>query len=982
MADPASSSAAQTKPLSLEAPKLSRALHVWRTRALYALLAVIAVAGLPAYLAPVVIAYRAGHLTPLLWAYLGIYVAFVALGLAPALPDRARAFALLVLGYANGGASLARLGLIGSGRLYLLALPLVATLLLGARAGYVTAGLSLLIYVGFAALAGTGRLAGLLTTQGDPVALPAWIEAGAALAVFLLALAVLIERFYALLVRTLISQQRASNELAATARTLQEREERLTRQNVTLAALHETAIGVAGARDVGGLLRDLVERAVALVGGAYGWLYLVDRERDMLEAVVGTGFFRRYVGVRLARGEGLAGRIWAAGRAELVENYRTWEGRSPHFQGHPIGPALGVPMFHENQVVGVIGLTRAAYARPFGQDDLDAMGRLAELAAIALANARLNTSLEQELAARVAAQTALQAAYQDLERRVQERTRELATLNAVAVAASGSLELDDVMREALEKTLEATGMDIGLAYRLEPISEVTAGWHLGVAAQRGLPDDVLDQVQRALPLQGTVLAQAAAVRRPVLWRVADYPGPELRAALVRAGISQGVSVPLLAKGQLIGGLALATRTERAVTEDELALLAGIGAQIGVAADNARLYAAERDRREEAERSRRVADGMREIFTALNSRQSPAETLDFIVHHACRMVGCDGAAIWRLEEAAGPLVIQAACGLEPAVRGAVTLPLNDSITGQAIVEGRAMLVPDLAADLAARRGPQSVYLDAPVFGRFVEQYRAMLAAPLYVQGQPYGAIALYYRSPRPFDEQEVQQARSLADQAALAIESARLREQAGQVAALEERSRLARELHDSVTQSLYSASLYAEAAARRLETGHIVEAAEHVAALRETTRDALREMRLLIFELRPPDLEKNGLAAALQGRLQAVEARGGIAVRFSVEGEERLALAVQQELYQITREALNNALKHAHSGRITVRLHYGTETTLLEVQDDGVGFDPVSASGLGGMGLHTMRERAERIGARLEIDSSAGHGTLVRVAVTA
>jgi signal transduction histidine kinase len=287
----------------------------------------------------------------------------------------------------------------------------------------------------------------------------------------------------------------------------------------------------------------------------------------------------------------------------------------------------------------------------------------------------------------------------------------------------------------------------------------------------------------------------------------------------------------------------------------------------------------------------------------------------------------------------------------------------------IREHLALLSDDLAP---------SPYLQQPEVRRLITTFAAMLLTPLTVGRQPYGVMALYYRSPRPFASEDVAEAQSLADQTALAIESARLREQAGEAAALDERNRLARELHDSVTQSLYSVTLYAEAAARQLEAGNETAVIDHLRELRDTSRDALREMRLLIYELRPPEIERTGLAAALRARLQAVENRGGVHAQLLQEGDEEIPAAVQQELYHIAREALNNSLKHSSATHLTVRLFYRPGETALEVEDDGAGFDTVAAMEAGGMGMRTMRERSQRLDAELEIRTAPGTGTLVRV----
>ena len=201
-----------------------------------------------------------------------------------------------------------------------------------------------------------------------------------------------------------------------------------------------------------------------------------------------------------------------------------------------------------------------------------------------------------------------------------------------------------------------------------------------------------------------------------------------------------------------------------------------------------------------------------------------------------------------------------------------------------------------------------------------------------------------------------------------------------LAVAEERVRLSRELHDSVTQSLYSVTLYAEAAAELIDAGDVETAAGHLRELRDTAQDALREMRLLIFELRRPALEKSGLAAALQARLDAVESRGGINARLLVEGREHLPAPVQAELYRIAQEALNNVIKHAKARNVQVRLWFDETSTGLEVCDDGVGFEPETHRSGSGLGLAGIRERAQKIGGELQIESVPGQGTKINVRV--
>jgi PAS domain S-box-containing protein len=611
------------------------------------------------------------------------------------------------------------------------------------------------------------------------------------------------------------------------------------------------------------------------------------------------------------------------------------------------------------------------------------------------------------------AKQAIEEAYQTLEQRVGERTKELAVLNSIAAVVSGSLDLKEIMSAALAKTSEAMDMEFGTAYCLEcnreqaleistpkpdnpnavaqeivkqtmlapqeTPSQTRETDHLRLLAYRGVSADYAEFVSD-VRLPGAAMA-LACVGKPFVWLVEDIvpADTDLRQFLEREGCRQVVTLPLIAKGNLAGAINLGTRAPRTFTSDQLSLLSAVGQQIGMAVENACLYEAEQERWEEAEGRRRVAEGMREILAVLNSRQSLQETLDFIAAQTCRLLGSDAAAILRLED--GLLRIQAACGLEADYISGVTLRLGEGGAGRALAARQPVVVSDLAE--AALLTPEHEIPPEPqrsLIERLFREYRAILSVPLIVQGQDYGAITVYYPGPREFSEEDLGLAMSVADQVALAIENARLREQAGQAAAVEERGRLARELHDSVTQSLYSVTMYAEAAARLLTSGQQATAAEYLRDARDTAQEALREMRLLIYQLRPPVLEKGGLAVALQVRLDAVERRGGIQAELHIEGQDRLPPTIQAELHQIAQEALNNALKHAHARKVQVQLHFGEAATCLGVQDDGVGFDLAAARDGGGLGIPGMKERVQKIGGRLEIKSAPGQGTKILVEV--
>jgi PAS domain S-box-containing protein len=255
-------------------------------------------------------------------------------------------------------------------------------------------------------------------------------------------------------------------------------------------------------------------------------------------------------------------------------------------------------------------------------------------------------------------------------------------------------------------------------------------------------------------------------------------------------------------------------------------------------------------------------------------------------------------------------------------------------------------------------------------------------PLFTKGQLVGIFNLGTQQERHVTPEAISLLASIGRQVAVAVENARLYDQAEQSAAIAERHRLSRELHDSVTQSLYSVTMYAEATARLLETGDTVLASQHLRELRDTAQESLREMRLLIFELRPPILAKVGLAAALQARLDSVEGRGDIQTELQIEGVQEhhlLPFSVEEELYHIAQEALNNTLKHAHAHHVKVYLCFSRTWITLSIRDDGTGFAPERV-GNGGVGLASLKERAEKIRASVTIESKPGVGTEIRVAV--
>ncbi|MHC4970953.1 MAG: sensor histidine kinase [Planctomycetota bacterium] len=351
-----------------------------------------------------------------------------------------------------------------------------------------------------------------------------------------------------------------------------------------------------------------------------------------------------------------------------------------------------------------------------------------------------------------------------------------------------------------------------------------------------------------------------------------------------------------------------------------------------------------------------SESLHRVSGALLQKITLGEILNVVCGEAQRLTRATGSGVLLLEN--GEFRLTNWTGSPPPRTERIAA--KGSFGGLAVERREPLFVADLARhDFACYREPRP---------------GSLIVVPLRAWGKIIGVLDVA-GGRGAFEPSDTRILSHFADQAAIAIEKARLQEQAEQVAVLEERQRLARELHDSVTQSLYSASLYADAAAMVSAAGEGDVAADHIGVVKSLMREALLQMRLLIYELRPPVLEQGGLVGAIEARLAAVEERAGLVTAVVLDGDQvPLPAGVEEALYGFAHEALNNALKHARARSVEVRVRFGRSSVTVEVKDDGVGFDEARALRAGGMGLRGMRERLERLGGRLVIRSEPRNGT--------
>jgi PAS domain S-box-containing protein len=331
---------------------------------------------------------------------------------------------------------------------------------------------------------------------------------------------------------------------------------------------------------------------------------------------------------------------------------------------------------------------------------------------------------------------------------------------------------------------------------------------------------------------------------------------------------------------------------------------------------------------------------------------------------------------------GRLVVVGSHGLPvtwPQAPAGGVLSFADVPGGQTLLAGKPVVLPDAPAVYESNAATASIAADIRSLN-----WQGQVYAPLSWRGDVFGRLVMYLpsRADRP-SEADLAFYTALADQAAVAVMSARLAVQARQVTAALERARLARDLHDSVSQALFSMTMQARTAQLSMPAAGVADDSRlgrSVARLIELTRGALAEMRALIFELRPEALGEEGLVSALRKQAAGLSSREQIAI--TVEGpEERLALDADMEehLYRIGVEALHNVVKHARAETATVVVTTDANSLELTVSDDGAGFD-TTTSYAGHWGLSTMRERAEAISATYSVNSMPAVGTTVTVSV--
>ncbi len=509
-----------------------------------------------------------------------------------------------------------------------------------------------------------------------------------------------------------------------------------------------------------------------------------------------------------------------------------------------------------------------------------------------------------------------------------------------------------------------------------------AGDHVSVSVAKGIFVDMLKQGGPVLPVVIGNVGNTHFSGMPLI--INDYDTWPHRLDAVPQGIKSCAIYPLqIHENKLAGVLVMAysdpDHTFDAVKQEALARLSELAS---IAYTNILLY--EGVRHNEQVLETRVAERTRELSTLLGVSQNLSATLDqpallnMIFEQIDRLIDYDAGSIFEIQD--GKMVTLHYAGPEQASYAAGSVWAVSGHHQEIVHTSRPVVIGDVRSDDPMAALFRQVSME-DWLGDVPAHIVSWIGVPIKVKDRVIGILTLDSAKPDHFNDRHAELLMAVAQQAGLALENARLYTQASKSAAQAERSRLARDLHDSVSQAIYGIVLASRTLEKLADPNDARMAAplQHILSLSEAS---MAEIRALIFELRPESLEREGIVAALNKQADAIRARYGLVVEIDMcPSEPAVPLAVKEAVYRIAQEAMHNTVKHAHARHLWLKLACNDGMGVLEVRDDGVGFD-VNAAHTSQMGLGTMQERAHAVGGSLKIQSEPKHGTVIRAVIPA
>jgi signal transduction histidine kinase len=522
------------------------------------------------------------------------------------------------------------------------------------------------------------------------------------------------------------------------------------------------------------------------------------------------------------------------------------------------------------------------------------------------------------------------------------------------LALSSERSLPAILQRIVELATRLTGARYGAIGVLGPHGGISQFVYTGITPEQ---HKAIGDLPVGKGILGALIQDARPLRLRDLRsnpRSAGFPPnhPPMRSFL---------GAPVTARGQVFGNIYLTEKqgAEEFDADDERALVV-LAAQAGVAVENARLN-------EELEARVQRLDALQAIGTAILRGDDSDEVLGLVARHARALLRADVASVAVPTMDRENLTMRTADGAGAQDMVGETFPLEGSVSGDAIARGRVIVLADAAVDDRVAQPTVRSGLFGPA-----------LFVPLAARGEPFGTLLLARRrGAAPFDDAEVALAEVFAGQAAVVLEQARLQGEVHRLRTLEERERIAQELHDGTIQSLFTVGLGLQGTASLAGASEV---ARRIQAAVEELDRVIRDLRNYIFGLEPGMLADRHLGQALEEMVEEFQHRTGVVAIAEIEPDAAAAVGRHAaEIVQLAREALSNVSRHAQAATCRVSLNLQDGAALLEIDDDGRGFDPAAAGGAG-RGLGNLRARAARLGGRAEIVGVPGEGTTVRVAI--
>lgn len=575
---------------------------------------------------------------------------------------------------------------------------------------------------------------------------------------------------------------------------------------------------------------------------------------------------------------------------------------------------------------------------------------------------RIMVGSSRKASSRVGRKTAPRAASAERDSQDTHALRGLSVLHALAAGVGRTTDFADIVNLALTQMIELTGMRAGAVMLVDEerrALHAVADYHLSPALKASL-------YQWPVPL-GRYIPGIAAERCELLV-VDDAKNDERETpALRKEGIETHICIPLAFRGRALGVLGLLDDRPRSFSQVDLDLFTAVGEQLAVAIERTRLLDRQTDLTERLQ-------SLNEITRIALSGAEIAEMFEQVGDEVRKLIDHDRLSIMIRVPGEDKVRVFAASG-PGDMPSLAPMPFSDLPAGEVIRTGHPFLRSDLVRE--------AVYPFESILRTL--GHRSLLVVPLRAHDRIMGSLCFASYQSAHYGPRELEVSQDIADHLAIVVEHALAVEGLKETARLQERTRLAREIHDTLAQSLTGLVIQLEMSADLIDRDPIA-ARDALRRMQGVARETLEEARRSVWDLRPAGLAPGMLTEAISREMVRTHEQG-LQTSLSTEGEQPASMDTRSEvvLLRIAQEALTNVRRHAHAHNVAVKLTYGASGARLEVADDGIGFDPTSTRGLlspagGGFGLTGMQERARLAGGRMEIQTAPTMGTRVSVEI--